>query len=156
MKKLFTLLVLTILLFCTTKACAAFLPFGPIGYEQAEKIAKEASSKDPVAGIYELTKGIYYRGRFLVLPNNLKERPEAKYLGIIVRTQNPYEPLGAVKFWLTEKKPPTTFLAEYYDFSAIATTKAQDKVTHITPRRITVHLMGPVNYPPNQFMKLYP
>jgi len=155
MKKLFTLLVLTILLFCTTKAYAAFLPFGPIEYEQAEKMAEEASPKDPVAGIYELTKG-NYRGRFLVLPNDLEERPEAKYVGVVVRTKNPLEPIGAVKFWLTAKEPPTLFLAEYYDFSAISTTKAKNKVSYVTPRLITIHLMGLGSYPPNQFVKLYP
>nr|WP_321500034.1 hypothetical protein [uncultured Dethiosulfovibrio sp.] len=155
MKKFFPLLMFAMLFFSTTNAHAAFLPFGPIEYEQAEKLAEEASSKDPVAGIYELTKG-NYRGRFLVLPNDLKERPEAKYVGIIVRTKNPHEPIGAIKFWLTEKEPPTLHLAEYYDFSAISTIKAKDKVTYVTPRLITIHLMGLGSYPPNQFVKLYP
>lgn len=155
MKKFFPLLMFAMLFFfSTTNAHAAFLPFGPIEYEQAEKLAEEASSKDPVAGIYELTKG-NYRGRFLVLPNDLKERPEAKYVGIIVRTKNPHEPIGAIKFWLTVKEAPKTYIAEYYDFNVMCSTKGSVKA-YVLPSIIMVYVSGLSSRPPNQFIKIYP
>lgn len=157
MKKLAILILCSALVLVAQEAMAVFIPLGPISYEQAQSMAKEANEEDPVAGIYELSKG-RYQGRFLVIPNELEERPEAKYVALSVKSTNPKEPIGAVKFWLFEQEPPSLFGAEYYDFSTFGTVGSSKKrrKAYVLPRQILVHIYDFGNGPPNQFVKIYP